>query len=771
MSRCRKDGDGVSSGSDEDQSSKEADGQSVTVCFSCCPSAIMEHEDELETVAREEQPAAAADGGRAAPEPLGGGGGGGGGGGPRARSARVGAAQAAVEKAEPPLAQQELPSSLPAGYDALGEVVLQPVPARAPERVPDPYEGAFSGGLRGGSATVGTLSDNMFMVVCLFSEGCEVEWQLCVLSEEVRSQLAPISEHINRHNGELVARMSNRRPSGSWTSEYVRMKLLTVWIGTWPRPVLDKIRRGHYEQIEQNLPIAADSTGDFHRVAQSYVIIFPTMDKAMEFRLQQRQFSKLYTPMRDLVGKSSKWSEGCRLGVNGFKGTLFVTNGDDIWTLITTNQISIDQFNFVPVGDELADWGISVQQVEEIIGWILKRAQFRVSFDSLVEANESSLDPPAAVLEARPSSVSGPLSLSNADNEIASAAVASPLNAVAADVVDCSQRGPVAGRSLIDDLVESDARCQLWGNLRGLMGSGAVLLDFKQAFPSVFYDRVAAVLDRLGVPVCVRFAIRALCDQIWTMAPFLGLRFLGLQGCETRAPHERSAVRLFAVVLHRILIRVRRCPQSCEFILPCFAGDIALVARNLVTALPIVVKMLVFACQWAGLALNLDKYHIMVLHIPDKEPHFIFLKNKIPEMHIQQCYEPIRYVCAKVRKGPQRLTNALRCAFAAFAPLALHRVEEIARQRAAPQSRSGMARAAVCAARCAPLAAAGAVARARAAGHLAERVASSCAAMPRMSVASSCARQRRRTLPGSRPFRRPKVSREACQTTRPPAGG
>ena len=80
--------------------------------------------------------------------------------------------------------------------------------------------------------------------------------------------------------------------------------------------------------------------------------------------------------------------------------------------------------------------------------------------------------------EARSPSVTRPLSLSNTDNKLASAAVALPLNAVAADVVDCSQRGFVRGRSLVDNLVEYDAHYQFWGELYGLTDSGATLFQF-----------------------------------------------------------------------------------------------------------------------------------------------------------------------------------------------------------------------------------------------------------------------------------------------------
>jgi hypothetical protein len=76
---------------------------------------------------------------------------------------------------------------------------------------------------------------------------------------------------------------------------------------------------------------------------------------------------------------------------------------------------------------------------------------------------------------------------------------------------------------------------------------------------------------------------------------------------------------LFAIILRPVLVKVKRFQQSCEFILPCFADDIALVARNLLAVLPLVVRELVTSGQWTGLALNPGKCHIMMLHVPDKE--------------------------------------------------------------------------------------------------------------------------------------------------------
>ncbi|CAK0879752.1 unnamed protein product, partial [Prorocentrum cordatum] len=187
---------------------------------------------------------------------------------------------------------------------------------------------------------------------------------MSTVDTKIQGVVAPITANMNTNNAELV-RQINLARAGLKELD-TRTKALES-----------------SDNSEANFPIAVNAEG-----------IFQTPDQAMEFRLQvgattmqwvdwrnqkqyplrargdfpedvrdkQRAFSKLFIPIRDLCQKSSNWSPNCRVGVNGFKGSLFVTNGDDIWALVTINQISIDKFNFVPVGDELSDWGITVPQ-------------------------------------------------------------------------------------------------------------------------------------------------------------------------------------------------------------------------------------------------------------------------------------------------------------------------------------------------------------------------------------------------------------------------
>eukprot|EP00959_Pyramimonas_sp_CCMP1952_P069229 1444835-Pyramimonas_sp.AAC.1 len=70
------------------------------------------------------------------------------------------------------------------------------------------------------------------------------------------------------------------------------------------------------------------------------------------------------------------------------------------------------------------------------------------------------------------------LSLSNSDNKILSSLVARPLNFVAADIVDGSQRGFVAGRSMIDNILEFDGSLWGWAHTLACKDSGGCLFDF-----------------------------------------------------------------------------------------------------------------------------------------------------------------------------------------------------------------------------------------------------------------------------------------------------
>ncbi|CAK0837596.1 unnamed protein product, partial [Prorocentrum cordatum] len=198
---------------------------------------------------------------------------------------------------------------------------------------------------------------------------------MTTVDTKIKEAVAPITANMNTNSAELVRRINLARAELKEHDARTKVKATS--------------------------PIAANAEGEFHRVPQSYVIILQTPDQAKEFRIQagvttmqwidprnqrqytlrargdlpedvrdkQRALSKLFIPIRDLCQKSANWPPNCRVEVDGFKGRLFVTNGDDIWTLIATNQISMDKFNFVPVGDELSDRGVNMPQVFSICTW------------------------------------------------------------------------------------------------------------------------------------------------------------------------------------------------------------------------------------------------------------------------------------------------------------------------------------------------------------------------------------------------------------------
>ncbi|CAK0841367.1 unnamed protein product [Prorocentrum cordatum] len=181
---------------------------------------------------------------------------------------------------------------------------------------------------------------------------------------------------------------------------------LLKFVGTFPRPVLDSVRRKHWDQLVQHFPhlLSVGATPVFHSIAQTYAVKFEREDAAREFqrmanlqgmtwtdprdgnihplrvksdlpldvRIRKRAFHHLWNPVRSLLMLSPHWQEGkCQLGVDGFKGVLRLRTESDVWELVSskpmTQRNGEDCYQFEPHLSELEAWGISAEQINTII--------------------------------------------------------------------------------------------------------------------------------------------------------------------------------------------------------------------------------------------------------------------------------------------------------------------------------------------------------------------------------------------------------------------
>eukprot|EP00959_Pyramimonas_sp_CCMP1952_P354491 7426083-Pyramimonas_sp.AAC.1 len=150
------------------------------------------------------------------------------------------------------------------------------------------------------------------------------------------------------------------------------------FMGTFPRPLLREQRKHHYDTVifPRFQHLLENVKGTFQGLDQSYKFKFPTavaakvlqqarneagghewrdprtsttvptrcrQDLPIDVRIRQRSFYVMHDPFLRELQKSAKWQQGCRLGVNGFKGVLQVIGLGDVWELVKTVKSGIGQ--------------------------------------------------------------------------------------------------------------------------------------------------------------------------------------------------------------------------------------------------------------------------------------------------------------------------------------------------------------------------------------------------------------------------------------------
>ena len=94
-------------------------------------------------------------------------------------------------------------------------------------------------------------------------------------------------------------------------------------------------------------------------------------DLPVDARNKRKAFSKICVQIKDFLSASPRWNPTCRLGVNGYKGILQVSNDEDIWELVYAKpsgmQDGQETYSFEPKQSELSLWNITPDQIEGII--------------------------------------------------------------------------------------------------------------------------------------------------------------------------------------------------------------------------------------------------------------------------------------------------------------------------------------------------------------------------------------------------------------------
>ena len=216
--------------------------------------------------------------------------------------------------------------------------------------------------------------------------------------------------------------------------------------------------------------------------------------------------------------------------------------------------------------------------------------------------------------EERPPKDTRLLPLSNTDNKIICSALAQPLNAVAAEVVDPIQKGFIKGRSLVDNIVLFDGHLLGWAGALGQVNAGGCLFDFAQAFLSVFHRWICRVLGKMGLPNKILTAIKELYANVFMYIGPAGpnaIRFLATRGMKQGCP--LSGV-LFALILDPVLRCIKVSQAGLEVCLTAFADDIAVACNNMLVSFPAVLRLLVQSGCYTGLSLNISKCILLMIN-------------------------------------------------------------------------------------------------------------------------------------------------------------
>ena len=201
------------------------------------------------------------------------------------------------------------------------------------------------------------------------------------------------------------------------------------------------------------------------------------------------------------------------------------------------------------------------------------------------------------------------------------------LTRAASETIDPIQRGGIAGRRLLDNVVG----IEWWGLRQWLTGggrAGSLFTDIRAAFPSLLISWIAVVLATMGVPDEVRgFYAEFYRDNV-AVINFPGARHLEfLIGRGVRQGDPASMV-LFAYALDPVLRWLRVKIGQHVPLLRGYADDLSFCLPNILTGLQPTLAALKSIERAVGLGLNIRKCKVLVTGTLDPARLMDHLKKK-----------------------------------------------------------------------------------------------------------------------------------------------
>jgi hypothetical protein len=198
-----------------------------------------------------------------------------------------------------------------------------------------------------------------------------------------------------------------------------------------------------------------------------------------------------------------------------------------------------------------------------------------------------------------------PISIVDAANRIVASVLKTTLERCVGSRISEMQRGFVAGRQMLMNLIDVDFAAQ---KISIKSRKGAILLfDFRAAFPSMNHDFIWDTLREVGIPEQFIEAIRTLYRN--------NKHLLKLRGGIYEGPEVFSGVRqgcplsglLFAICADVLLTRLGTVLRNEDEIVRAFADDTAAVVHDYTISIPVLANLFKEYEEISGLALNISK--------------------------------------------------------------------------------------------------------------------------------------------------------------------
>ncbi|CAK0869997.1 unnamed protein product, partial [Prorocentrum cordatum] len=140
-------------------------------------------------------------------------------------------------------------------------------------------------------------------------------------------------------------------------------------------------------------------TPQYHRISQSYSLTFSSEAMAKEFtevfnnsdnqwmdprdgsmhymkarsdlpkdvRTTQRALSKVWDPIIELFGASPRYTAGSKPVINGYKGTIHWSDGNDVWPLVSCSDVNHASFTFDIDQDTVSFFSLDTDKLNRIM--------------------------------------------------------------------------------------------------------------------------------------------------------------------------------------------------------------------------------------------------------------------------------------------------------------------------------------------------------------------------------------------------------------------